>query len=271
MFDRLLVPLDGSRAATTALYAAERLADRWDADISVLTVVNKENQNLDLDDIVARQVAGIDHARGVDVRPASYSIAEDIAAASEEEDDTLVVMSTMARGRIAGVAANVAEDVLRQIREPMLLVGPAVEVDGDWPDGVLMVCVDGSDFAETVVPLAARWSNALDLDPMIVGVIDPAKVPAGVPSVYESNAVARTAGTMEELTDRSVNYDTLHGSDPAEAIVDYARDGNVALLAMATHIRSGIDRVLHDSVAMAVIREAGCPVLVSRPRVNPSR
>lgn len=271
MFDRLLVPLDGSRGATSALHAAERLADRWDADISVLTVVTNENQNLELDDVVARQVAGIHHARRIDVRPASYSIAEDIAAASDEEDDTLVVMSTMARGRIAGVAANVAEEVLRQIREPMLMVGPAVELHDDWPEGGLMVCVDGSDFAETIVPLAARWSDALGLDPMIVGVIDPAKVPAGVPPVYESNAMARTAGTMQELTDRPVNYDTLHGSDPAKSIVDYARGGDAAMLALATHIRSGMERVLHDSVAMAVIRSASCPVLVSRPLVDPSR
>ncbi len=271
MFDRFLVPLDGSRSATSALLAAERLAERWNADLSVLTVITKESKELGLDEIVARQVAGIHHARRIDVRPASYSIAEDIAAASEEEDDTLVIMSTMARGRVAGLAANVAEDVLRYVRQPMLLLGPAVDLADDWPAGDLVVCIDGSDFAETIVPLAAGWSDALGLNPMIVGVVDSTRVPAGLPVAYETNAMARSAGRMRELTDRPVNYDALHGSDPAGAIIDYARTSDAAILALATHSRSGVDRVLHDSVAMSVIRDAPCPVLVSRPRIDPGR
>lgn len=271
MFDRLLVPLDGTHGATSALRVAELLADRWDADITVVTVLTKENERLGLDEVVARQVAGVRHAREIDVRSGSYSLPDDIAAVFEQEDDTLLVMSTMARGRVAGVAANVAEEVMRQIREPMLLVGPSVELPDDWPAGDLMICVDGSDFAETIVPVAARWSDALALDPMIVGVIDPAKVPAGIPTAYETNAVARVAGGMEDLTDRPINYDTLHGSDPAKAIVDYARNGDAAMMAMATHIRGGVDRVIHDSVAMGVVRTATVPVLVYRPLVDPSR
>ncbi|MDH4276871.1 MAG: universal stress protein [Acidimicrobiia bacterium] len=271
MFDRLLVPLDGTHGATSALGIAEVLADRWDADITVLTVLTKENERLGLDEIVARQVAGVRHAREIDIRPGSYTLADDIATVFEQEDDTLLVMSTMARGRVAGLAANVAEEVMRQVREPMLLVGPSVELPDEWPEGDLMICVDGSDFADTILPVAARWVDALELNPMIVGVIDPSKVPAGVSPAYENNAVARVASGLRDLTDRPVNYDTLHGSDPAEAIVDYARKGNAAMLAMATHIRTGVDRVLHDSVAMAVVRTATCPVLVNRPPVDPTR
>ncbi len=271
MFHRLLVPLDGTQSAAVALRTAERLADRWDVDIAVLTVLNKENEKLGLDQIVARQVAGIEHARDIVVKPGSYSIADDITAAFDEEDDTLLVMSTMARGRVAGLAANVAEEVMRQVRAPTLLVGAAVDLPDNWPTGDLMICIDGSDFADTILPVAARWSDALDLNPMIVGVIDPAKVPAEVPTIYERNAVARAAHDLQDLTDRTVNYDTLHGPDPAKAIVDYARKTNASLLAMATHIRSGVDRVLHDSVAMAVVRSATCPVLVNRPPVDPSK
>ncbi|MDH3299406.1 MAG: universal stress protein [Acidimicrobiia bacterium] len=271
MFDRLLVPLDGTQGATSALRIAEFLADRWDANITVLTVLNKENERLGLDEIVARQVAGVRHTEKVDIRPGSYSLADDIATVFDQEDEPLLVMSTMARGRVAGVAANVSEEVMRQVREPMLLVGPNVELPDDWPEGDLMICIDGSDFAATIVPVAARWCDALDLNPMIVGVIDPAKVPAGVSPAYENNAVARVASGMQDLTERLVNYDTLHGPDPAKAIVDYARNGDAAMLAMATHIRAGVDRVLHDSVAMAVVRRASCPVLVGRPPVDPSR
>ncbi len=98
--------------------------------------------------------------------------------------------------------------------------------------------------------------------------IDPSKVPAGISPAAESNMVARAANIMERLTSRPIDYDTLHGSDPAKAIVDFARHANVAIMALATHGRSGADRVLHGSVAMGVIRHGTQPVLVVGPPTN---
>ena len=52
--------------------------------------------------------------------------------------------------------------------------------------------------------------------------------------------------------------------DPATEIVRIAREEEVALIAMGTHGRTGVRRVLMGSVAEQVLRRAPCPVLTVR-------
>lgn len=54
--------------------------------------------------------------------------------------------------------------------------------------------------------------------------------------------------------------------DPARAILDVAADVEADLILVGTHGRTGVRRLLLGSVAEKVVREAGCPVLVMRPR-----
>jgi nucleotide-binding universal stress UspA family protein len=53
--------------------------------------------------------------------------------------------------------------------------------------------------------------------------------------------------------------------DAATEIVRYARDEQADAIAMSTHGRRGLDHLLHGSVAEAVLRTAGLPVLLVRP------
>ncbi|HEY0734801.1 MAG TPA: universal stress protein [Herpetosiphonaceae bacterium] len=53
--------------------------------------------------------------------------------------------------------------------------------------------------------------------------------------------------------------------DPAEEIVAYARSGHVDMIAMATHGRAGISRLLVGSVAERVLKASPVPVLLVRP------
>jgi nucleotide-binding universal stress UspA family protein len=54
--------------------------------------------------------------------------------------------------------------------------------------------------------------------------------------------------------------------DPVAAILRHASPDKADLLAMATHGRSGLRRLLMGSVAEEVVRHAAIPLLVSRPR-----
>jgi len=57
-----------------------------------------------------------------------------------------------------------------------------------------------------------------------------------------------------------------HLSDnPSEVIVDYAREQAVDLIAMATHGRSGLSRLVQGSVASQVVQSGVAPVLLVRP------
>lgn len=54
--------------------------------------------------------------------------------------------------------------------------------------------------------------------------------------------------------------------DPAESIVAYAQEQGVDLIAMATHGRSGLSRLVQGSVASRVVASGVAPVLLVRPR-----
>ncbi|MGI9594629.1 MAG: universal stress protein [Acidimicrobiales bacterium] len=265
MFDRILIPLDGSLPATSALYAGEQLADRLDADLHVLTLTGKGRDDVGLGRLIERQVARIEGRPKVDVRPLSYSVAEDIAGEFDKVDETLVVMSTWARGRVAGVFGNVAEDVLRMVRHPVVMLGPEAVIEDRWLAGPLLVTTDGSHFGDSIAPFAERFGSALDLQPQLITVVDPTKVPAGLAMAAESNSVAGLAAGMTPATGGPVAYDVLHGSEPAREIADYANRYEASMIAMSTHGRSGAWRVTSGSVAMDVVRHARCPVLLSRP------
>jgi nucleotide-binding universal stress UspA family protein len=56
------------------------------------------------------------------------------------------------------------------------------------------------------------------------------------------------------------------GHNVAEALIDLAHPERIDLIAIATHGRSGVQRLVLGSVADKLIRAAGPPVLVVRPR-----
>ncbi len=56
----------------------------------------------------------------------------------------------------------------------------------------------------------------------------------------------------------------VHFGDPAQRIIDYVNAHDVDLVAMATHGRSGLGRIVLGSVAERVLRGVGVPVLLMR-------
>jgi nucleotide-binding universal stress UspA family protein len=54
----------------------------------------------------------------------------------------------------------------------------------------------------------------------------------------------------------------------ADVIVEMASDLLAAVVVVGTHGRKGVQRMLLGSVAEAVVRNAGCPVLVVRPQTH---
>jgi nucleotide-binding universal stress UspA family protein len=54
--------------------------------------------------------------------------------------------------------------------------------------------------------------------------------------------------------------------NPGESIVDYANKNKVDLIAIATHGRSGIKRMIFGSVTEYVIKNSRLPILLIKPK-----
>ncbi len=63
-----------------------------------------------------------------------------------------------------------------------------------------------------------------------------------------------------------VKREVILGKIPADLIVDYANKNEIDLIVIATHGRSGVSRAIWGSVAGQILRTAGVPVLMVRPK-----
>jgi len=142
----------------------------------------------------------------------------------------------------------------------------------------ILVCLDGSELAEGILPYArevARQSGAtlvlLEVTLPPSAIVEPttgyysATTPAEIQR-QEDEAQAYLEGIARAIQEEglAVEYLTLPGS-PGYTIVGYARESGVGLIALSTHGRSGLKRLIMGSVAEHVLRESGLPVLVIRP------
>jgi nucleotide-binding universal stress UspA family protein len=57
----------------------------------------------------------------------------------------------------------------------------------------------------------------------------------------------------------------LHSDHPAREIVRFASESDASLIFMATHGRTGFERLRSGSIAAGVVHHAHCPVVMFRP------
>jgi nucleotide-binding universal stress UspA family protein len=147
----------------------------------------------------------------------------------------------------------------------------------------ILVPLDGSALAEQVLPyvqeLAERFNSTLLLlratlspatviantavaaEPMAAAAIDPTPIV----EAEEDVAVDYLYALGDRLKSTGLRVELLTAEGPAgDVIVEQARVQQVDLVAMATHGRAGLDRVLFGSIADDVLHHAGCPVLLVR-------
>lgn len=264
MFDRLIVPLDGSKDSARGLEVARVVSAA--AGGVPMTVVGYALPSWlprlrgELAELVA-DVAPDDDIEIITEVP-SLPMGEALAALVDDAPTSLVVMSTHGRGRSEALVGSVANSLLRHTTRPVLLVGPACEIARFDPVGPVTVPLDGTRTSEAILPIAAGWATRFDADIELVSVLEPSVAAHG--DGYESAGLARARRELRRPGDR-VGFDVLHDTRPSRAIVDRAEESKAALVAMATHGAEGLSRITAGSVTSAVTRHAPCPVLVVRP------
>lgn len=153
----------------------------------------------------------------------------------------------------------------------------------------ILVPVDGSRFGSKPLEYAIDIARRFDAEVVILHVVKPA-VPVTAPTFTYGAISPATAEiavkAAEDEEKRNVSrskrylsrkareikssrvdasYRVLVG-DPSTSIMDFSKKEKIDLIVMSTHGKSGLKRAFLGSVADAVIRESGKPVLVIRPR-----
>jgi nucleotide-binding universal stress UspA family protein len=196
----------------------------------------------------------------------------------------LVVMTTHGAGPLSRIwMGSVADKLMRLLPMPILLTRPAESPIDPLADIYapalqhVLIPLDGSALAEEIVRPAmalgiltgARYTLLQALDPLVAEHTKP-PYSVGLDRGMLAEVRKRALADLEKLADRlraqSLQVQTrLVVAPPHIAILDYAHDHAVDLIALSTHGHGGVARMLLGGVADKVVRGAGVPVLLQRP------
>lgn len=136
----------------------------------------------------------------------------------------------------------------------------------------ILICLDGSNLAEQVVPYAVDVASRYSSRVVLLQAVPPSvPVTPGV-SVKTSLSVEQSAleyleSMASTIRPAGVGVDCVAvPGAPGETIVKYARENKVDLIAISTNGRGGLGQTLFGSVAQHVVKQSGLPLLLIRPR-----
>jgi nucleotide-binding universal stress UspA family protein len=279
MLERILVPLDGSQLAEAVLGQVARLLRFRDASLILFRAVPLPVQPgvdggpfvfQDMDTEAKRYlsvVASELRTQGTKVQEVIRfgDEASGILEAARQHSATLIAMATHGRTGLAHfVFGSVTEQVLRESEIPVLVLrsfeevaASAVRVSArEISIRRILLPVDGTENSLAVLPCVKSLARAVGASVMVLGVVDP----VGRKSAGEREPLVRAA--VDALSREHIAVDPLiRLGDPGTEILEASRTHDADLIAMSTHGRRGVSRLLMGSVTEKVLRSTTVPVL----------
>lgn len=296
MFKKIIVPLDGSENSEAVVPFAAEIASTSGGELIFVTAVQQVGvwdstmslQVLDRETKVAREyldkfAAKMTEAGSkVTTKLVEGDAADAVLKAADETGADLLAITTKGRSGIARwLFGSVATRLVEHAKIPILVLHPKEGEDKGAPGPVvkkILVPLDGSEVAQSILPVVEDFAKAMGAEIVLFNAVAPlAAYPgfetAGAAAIGEvvadlqeqaQKTMARIAG---EVQARGVKASYVVALETAvDGAIRAADDLNVDLIAIATHGRSGVGRVVLGSVADGVIRRsADVPLLVVRP------
>jgi len=300
MYSKVLIPLDGSKTAEKVLPYARHLAGKLKIPIELLAVIDIAEMATHIAAEKARYLntmiedgvrASTTYLRGIATTFPDANVtctvekgrAEDtIIERGEADSSLLITMATHGRsGLNRFLLGSVAEKVLRGSTNPLLLIRAADEAKGEGEARLtsIVVPLDGSELAESVLPGVATLAKMLDLEVVLFRAYHIPYNAYGGDDGYmvnydelltsvrdESNEyLEKKVAELKKLGVAKVSAATKEGF-PGDEIIALGRRTPDNLIAMCSHGRSGVRRFVLGSVTETVVRHSGDPVLVVRAK-----
>ena len=285
MYKRMVVLLDGSELAELVLKYAQELSGRLHIDLELLHVCDpREADQLPMRRAYIEHMAEVVCAGAEEIRKkydkdqraeciqsrghvvVGYP-AEEILKFIEEKQVDLVMMSTHGSSGIkAWDLGGVASKVIHASKVPIWLVPSELrqEVVADTlPGRLLVVPLDGRKQSEVVLPHAVDIlkQRGAEAEMALIYVHSPdqgltlTRAAVDLTQSHLDKMKAYLEKTAEPLRKAglSVRTEVLVG-DPAKTIINYLVENPTQLLAMATRARTGLSKMIFDSVTEEVIQ-----------------
>jgi nucleotide-binding universal stress UspA family protein len=297
MYRFIMVPLDGSRFAESAVPLALALSRRTGAPLHLVTVQEPipsfaydewENAAEDwsrayLDNALerVRPLAGSE----VTATLLSGHVVEVLEKEAQSRGADLVVMASHGRGAFSRAwLGSVADAFLHHTRRPLLLVRPEegnVEPDLASDPGFrrIMVPLDGTELSESVLDHADSFGALFEA---VIHLMRVVPFPMQYTSPYLPHTMQMSQQFVTEAREAAAAYLETHAqrlrargrtveasvvvvAQPGQGLLTEVAEAGCDLVAMATHGRAGLTRAILGSTADKVVRGSHTPILLYRP------
>lgn len=294
MFEKILVPLDGSDVAETVLPYVEEIAAKSRSEVVLMTVsdpassVAEHLYRAHMEEVSLEVEHGLEDRGLAEPKVCTELVAGkpavEILRYADEKNTSLIAMAGRgATGEKGWSLGNIASKVLQATNKPVLLTkvpaGKAV-LQGKRLIRRILLPLDTSPAGEAAVPYAQELARLLGSEVWLIHVLEPVPVPIvvapGVQVVYPpvssetearwaSSALDYLEGMGKRLQEKGVSTKSeVSFGYAATEIIKYAEANNIDLIALSTHGRSGIGRWVFGSVTEKLLHIGAKPMLVVR-------
>lgn len=265
MYDRILVPVDGSDFSEEVITYALTLATATGAKLALLRVAESDSKKSEAEDYVRSLASGI-NAEGL-ATTRHGDLADDILAEAHRVPNTLVAITTHGRGGLlTAILGSVARRVLLASESPVLVYRPQGAADSHEPTQITTVLLplDGTSLSESVGRQAAAWARTLKARLTVVQVLPTiTQVDELTPAsdLFDSSYVSSFAKDLGQEFDIPIDWEVLNG-DPVSSISSFVGARRNVLAVMATRGHNAVRTVVLGSVTSGLVHTSGMPIVL---------
>jgi nucleotide-binding universal stress UspA family protein len=293
MYERIVIPVDGSEEAKHAAQQGLRLAEVFDASVNIIHVIEQKTLRLSRTTEEKKQLR--DRSEGVltEIEELASDVAQSVTTtltegkpsvqistyADEKNADLVVIGRQGMTGLGKRLLGGVTEQVLHQSNSPVLVVPNEVSMTETASEYArLLISTDGSETAESATQHGVEVAQHYDSIIHVLTVVD-LQVSGGVFNAggLEKAFVERLEANGHQFVDK-VSTEIEHSDSDLEVetkvtqttsfngaavgIREYVTEHDIDLVVMGSHGRSNLKTQFLGSVASTVLRTVDVPVLV---------
>jgi nucleotide-binding universal stress UspA family protein len=267
-----LCPLDGSERAEAVLAALMPLVRAGESRVTLLEVLTRMDAPIDARSYATRVRDALRaHHVPAECEYRTGTPADQILSFARESQADLIALATRGRTGLSRLfRGSVTEEVLRHADVPVLISRSGQRLR-DWKR--ILVPLDESVSVKPLLSdvsyLARQTGAAVELHHAVLPVPLPGYGTGAVwMDDYGSGPNAFTP-FLKEVADRMAStgikvHPVRRWILSASGILDRVKAGDIDLVCMTTHGRTGLSRFFMGSMAEEVVRRAACPVFVRR-------
>ena len=287
MFEKILVPLDGSVLAEQALPYVIELASAFGSEVTLIGVC--EPEEIDQGDICrltignkAREIEKILAPSGNIVKAVVLEgkPAPQITDYAEKNKIGLITLTSHGRSGLAPWSLGGTVQKILRLESPIPLMLVKSQEAGTKRDGLfqrILLPLDSSKQGEVTIPFVVELARKFETEVILCRIIEDGRhvhsvgglqyvrfldqdknIAASKAKDYLSGVSAHFTGTKAKLI-----YEVRQG-DSAREILKIAEEQKECLVAMASHGHSGIDVWTFGSVTYKIVQSTNKPLLLVR-------